>query len=112
MSLIRPTWADPRYMLSTNDTRITTVVVPRLTPTLIAGANPRRWAIGFVGEFINTQDIHIGPWPDTLNYSWLLTTTQEPFWFSLFNYGTMINREWWAYSPGNSNIRIVESVVN
>lgn len=112
MSLIRPTWADPRYMLAVNDTRITTVVVPQMTPTLVIGANPRRWAIGFLTEIAYTKSIHFGPWPDPPNYAWLLTNRQEPFWFSLIDYGTMVCREWWAYSPGDANIRVVESIIN
>lgn len=112
MSLVRPTWADPQYMLATNDAVITHATFPNSEPARVIGANPRRWAIGFVLRSAMVADLLVSPWPDVRAGSWVSSTSGSPLWFTVFEYGPLVNREWWAIADNIAVLRMVEIVIN
>lgn len=112
MSLVRPTWADPQWMLATNNAVITDVTPPANDPTRVIGANPRRWAIGFVIRSTLVSDLLVSPWPDVVRGSWVSGTAMSPLWFTIFDYGPFVCREWWAIADGIATVRVLECAIN
>ncbi len=112
-SLVRPTWADPRWMIAANDATYRDYTFATMDPEMIAAANPRRWAIGFVQPDLPALDIRLGPWSDALRMGWQLNGAINGLWFTAFEFGPLVSRSWWAITAEILDVvRVIEIVIN
>lgn len=111
MQLLRPVWADPRWLMSANDFQATVFSVVTPGDGLLAPADPTRWAIGFsVGrDFNGGFPIEVYPLGGTTIRGWNLN--QTPLWFSIFTYGPMVCREWYFHTSFNYNITVYSALI-
>jgi hypothetical protein len=101
-------WADPEFILSSNDRQYNDVVLVGNTVGRLARNNPKRWAIGFLEAVAGAGDASVGPWSDVGVYSLVMGVTRPLVWFTMFDYGTIIQGEWFGLSAIGTTIRVIE----
>lgn len=106
--LYRPVWADPGFILSTNDSRTSDVAGGNGATVKLANNNPKRWAIGFVVGTSLLSPWTVAPWIDPQSFGWPITGTTAVRWFDLFTYGPIICHEWYGLQNGFDAVRVVE----
>lgn len=111
-TLYRPTWADPGFLLATNDDTIRDVAVLSGNPVQLARPSPKRWAIGFVVPFNQGVDFVLGPYADVNVRGWIPPNTGTLVWYSIFEYGTMVTRDWWCNTAGSTTVRVLEAEIH
>lgn len=103
-----PPWADPRLMMALTGVRITPVS-PAVAPgELIAPADPKRVAIGFMWNV--AVDIRVGPTTDPDNHGWVLFSATSPRdkWFDYLTYGALVNLAWFMGPIAGATVNVVE----
>lgn len=110
LTIVRPVWADPQFICSQNDYRITTVVVPSGAPFLLAKNDPSRWALGFCANVIGGVGIQAcySPDPDPTTFGFPYSTI--PPWFTLLQHGPLVTTEWYAKDLSGATITVIELI--
>lgn len=108
--MVRPVWADPSYLMAVTSYQTTDVDDTAGPQSLVAPANPGRWAIGFSGPSGLAATVYLAPYADVGAYPLVQLTTTDLIWLELFKYGPMVTREWWALFPPGVTIRVHELV--
>ena len=112
LAMVRPSWADPSYTLATNHVAWKDTVLTSAPAVLLAARNPRRWAIGFVNFTPSAGSLKVSPWADLTNVPFVTLTPGGSVWYWLFQYGPLINEEWWVLSTAVNTIRTIEVSIN
>lgn len=107
-TMVRPTWADPMYMLATNTSEFT--VIPTLVGglSLVARNNPKRWAIGFVSQTPVVGTMLVAPHNQAQDFGQLIGTNGAILWYDIFRYGPMVSYEWYVFSSGGDTLGLYE----
>lgn len=108
----RPPWADPSFILATNLVQVNPVTLPPATTVLVAGNNPRRWAVGFSLVFAGAGSAQLAPWNDPNIFQFALVNANSALWFWLFQYGPLVTGEWYARSAPAATMRVLEVMIN
>lgn len=108
VSLYRPVWADPGFILSTNEFNTRTIDTSGGGIVKLAPNNPKRWAIGFLPIAGSQSGAFVGPWPDVTQFGWPIGGAGGILWFDLFTYGPMIAYEWYFFGSLTSKVRVIE----
>lgn len=101
MQLIRPTWADPRWVVSANSFALVKV---NFTPGQIIQLlpnDPTRWAIIFNIGNGGASNTTIGPSNSPLQDGFVLSNAGAMLRFTLFDSGPMVCAEWYLLSIGS-----------
>lgn len=108
LTLYRPVWADPGFILSTNDVKTTDFDGVMSPVRVLAPANPKRWALGFLAASGTAVGWRVGPWNDPSIFGVLISTGNDVKWFTLFDFGPLVSLEWYGYPDNSSKIRVIE----
>lgn len=110
--LVRPVWADPRYVGSINTWRPLDVVSVNASSAQFAKNNPTRWALLVVIDGSLTDPAYISPIDGTTTQGIRLAIREDQQYVSLtlFDFGPIVSGEWYLYSPGIASIRAYETV--
>lgn len=110
-SLVRPTWADPGYLLATNlyRTGLTTTVAN--ATAILVGNNPRRWAIGLSRVQGAASQIRYGPFQNVNSYGISSAGAGFLTWYTVFDYGPMVSQDWYVFSTGVEVLMYHEVIV-
>lgn len=111
-TLYRPTWADPGFALATTEDSRTDVVVLSGAPVQLVRPNPKRIALGFVVPFNQGVDFKLGPWSDVNVIGIIPPNTGTLVWYTLFEHGTIVCRDWWANTANTVTVRVIEIEIN
>lgn len=106
-----PVWMDAQYAAVTTSVEGKQVAVPAATDGVIARANPRRWAIGFVALNTNAQPVAIGAYGDLATAPMVSLNPGAVVWYKLFDYGPLVTREWRGLCPGGGSVQPIELVL-
>ena len=109
---IRPAWADPLYLLATNDCIITPHQFTLGSPVQILAANPRRWAFGVIPRNDGNSSGSFAPWAEMDNIGWVMSQAIGPQWFTVFEFGPLVSRQWYLVAVPNSVWKVIEIVAS
>ena len=111
LTLVRPVWADPRYIGLTNAWRELTPVSVFGSSIKIANNNPTRWALLVVLDGSLSDPAYMSPADGYLQSGIRLHPSAGPQFVSLtlFEFGPIVSGEWYLYSPGNASARAYET---
>jgi hypothetical protein len=101
--LLRPSWADPAFMLATSYYRFTPVNTIAATATQLVPANPTRIAIAFIWKTGNSGSIAVYPNLGNASEPYFYLTANALSKATLFNDGPIVCDSWW-YGPGASTV--------
>lgn len=107
-ALVRPIWADPAHLLALTSYKVREYTMSTAGPELCAENNPRRVALGFsvlTGEIIPAGTT-VAPTPSPTAGGFGLSS--EARWFTLFEFGPLINTEWYVRATGALTLTIYE----
>lgn len=111
LSLFRPPWCDPGWMVGTSWYRYTSVQVTPGTPTLVARANSKRWAVGF-GMFnaaAATSQVRLDQ--NTTTAAPFLLTGPGFLWLYLFQHGPLVCADLYVQSSGITSVGLTEILI-
>lgn len=112
LSLVRPSWADPSYLLAASAVTWQTVTVPAGVPTVIAAGDPRRFIVHISSEVPSAGTAYIGPTGAATTLA-LAEVGPTPFArLSLFDDGPLVCLPIYAYSPLGCTLLVVETRTN
>lgn len=74
----------------------------------IATANPMRWGIGFIPIGIVPDTIAVAPWSDFDVSRGIASSTPNPQWFKIFDYGSIVTATWYISGTAGNTVRVVE----
>lgn len=109
--LVRPSWADPGYILAISDGSAIDITFTGVQTLQVAPNAPDRWALGFLLSPTSAGNVRLGPWGDPANGGILLQPIDGLIWLPLFQYGPFVPREWTGVSTNNAVLRVL-SITN
>lgn len=103
-----PAWADPGSIAYGTAARMETVTLPPGTTVSVARPDPTRIALGFSVGGIIIAGVGVAPHPTPLTLGWEVTGTSFENWYNLFQYGPLVQLEWFAASSSGGSIMVYE----
>lgn len=112
LSLVRPSWADPSYLLAASAVTWSRVTVPAGVPTVIAPGDPRRYLLHVSSEIPSAGTAVIGPTGEANSFG-LAEVGPTPFArLSLFEDGPLVCLPIYAYSALGCTLLVVQTRTN
>jgi hypothetical protein len=107
----RPSWADPLFMVNGNQWTKKTFTTVANTPSKFLSNNPLRWGFICLTYSAPAADVFLSPMPDSLIRGWLLNATTNEKRFVIFDYGSLVTSEWYAFSTGAVAFGVIEITI-
>ena len=93
---IAPGWADPAWVNVALAVRNSVIPLVVGVPVTLARPDPTRVAIGFNVSALFAGEYFVSPAPNPQATGWQLAANQRQLWFNLFNYGPIVQLEWFG----------------
>lgn len=103
-------WFDPRLFGANVYTQQTDVPVDPLAPTLIAPANPQRWALLFTMAPGSGGGAVVGPFTDLTTLFGIPVPQPGWLYYYLPRDGALVQAAWYATSGAGAVTRVVEQL--
>jgi len=111
MEICRPAWADPAYMLLTNDIKWTEIEVTTVEPVIILRNSPLRWGFLILSNYYDAFDIAISPFNDPAQFGMMASYNAFTKPFTMHEYGPLVQQEWYASTRVGKTIRVIEFLI-
>jgi hypothetical protein len=110
--MTRPSWSDPGFMVAANEWQFSEFSYTPPDSLIIAGNNPRRWAIGFVQPGLNPFTVRLGWQPDAFAWGQEFAALDPPLWFTTFQYGPLVQSEFYIWATNQVIIGVYELTIS
>lgn len=92
----RPSWSDPTFNLLTSQWVVSEFTLAAATVLQAVSADPKRWGLVFVRISGGVSPIRVSPSPNPTRHGFDITSSVLDRRFTIFEYGPMVQSEWYA----------------
>lgn len=108
LSLVRPSWADPSYLMRAAYSRLSTVTVTSSNPQVMLRPDPRRIAVIVPAQQAVALGVVYGPTLD-LPQTYIGNLNDVARVFTIFDWLTLVTDGWYVISPsGATTFPVIE----
>ena len=103
-----PAWADPGSIAYGTAVRSDRFTLPVGAALSVARPDPTRIAIGFAAGGLLLAALSVAPNPDPFQEGWEVTARSSDNWYTIFQFGPLVQLEWYAYGAAGGAITVHE----
>jgi hypothetical protein len=103
-----PAWADPGIIAYGTAVRRNQYTLPGGSALSVARPDPTRIAIGFAAGALAVAAISVAPGPDPFNEGWAVTQLSSDNWYTIFEFGPLVQLGWFADAASGGAITVYE----